>query len=330
MIYKGIAATTKVDAHNIRIAKEALEQAAHDINEGKCAPAVVIEHDLTILPIGKVYKAFVDSFDEEDYALHIEQEIFENVSSTIVNGEKYMVVKSDVDDRPFASDIISNNEKLIVGTDSVNFESDEKAKEYLNGLRAEFDIDVQRFCRKSVIPDPELVFQLVENSVKYLLIYLCSKQVVERVGDVLVDTAVNEAKNLYALVKKAIKAGSKYLIPENRPVTYIFKGSFNYIIELIVKTTNPDVAISALNKEKLKEAIDKIDNIKEQFPKILRVQLIYNENEDKWEFNYLTTEVGVVIGTEQSYKKAAKLAEIYLGNSGDINTDASTQTDDVL
>ncbi len=32
MIFKGIAATTQVDAHNMRIAKTALEDAAQDIN----------------------------------------------------------------------------------------------------------------------------------------------------------------------------------------------------------------------------------------------------------------------------------------------------------
>jgi len=327
VIYKGIGATTEIDAHKMQISKEALEKAAHDINEGKYVPTVGIEHDLTILPIGKVYKASVDRFGEKDYALHIEQEIFENISSATINGENYIVLKSDVDERPFVLDKISNNKKLTIETDLVNFESIEKSKEYLDSLRAEYDINFEPIARKSVIPDPELVFELAQNSVKYLLIYLCSKQVVERVGDALVDAVLNEANKLYVLVKKAIKTGSKYLIPQNRPVTYVFKGSLNYIIELIIKTTNPDVAISALNKEKLKEAIEKIDSVKEQFPKMCRVQLIYNENQDKWEFNYLTTETGEVIGTEKAYSKSAKLMEIYLGKSAKVSIEQSSQLD---
>ena len=330
MICKGIAATTKVDAHNMIMTKEALENAAHDVNASEYVPSVGIEHDLTIFPIGKVYKAFVDRFDEEDYALHIEQEIFENISSITIGGEKYIVAKSDIDDRPFASDIITNNEKFILKTDSVNFESYEKSKEYLESLQAEFDIDVKYICRKSVIPDPELVFELINDSIKYLLIYLCSKQVVERIGEALVSTALNEAKTLYALVKKTIKTGSKYLIPKNRPVTYVFRGNLDYVIELIIKTTNPDKAINAINKEKLKGAIDKIDSIKEQFSKIRRVQLVYNENEDKWEFNYLTTETGEVIGTEKSYKKSAKFVEMYYGNSVNDSISALVPPDDIL
>ena len=330
MTYKGIVATTKVDAHKMRIAKEDLEEMAHAINEDECVPSFSIEHDLTVLPIGKVYKAWVDSFDDEDYALHAEQEIFENISFITRNGEKYIVLKSDIDDRPFASDIFSNNERLIIGTDFINFESHEKSKEFLEILKSEFDIDIQPISRKSAIPDPQLVFQLVESSVVYLLIYLCSKQVVERVGDALVDTALTEAKNLYALIKKTIKTGSKYILPKNRPVTYVYRGSNDYVIELIVRTTNPDIAISAISEEKLKEAMDKIDSIKGLFSKIRKVQLVYNELDSKWEFNYLTTETGEVIGTEQSYEKTIKLKEKYLGNSENINVSIgmSAQLDD--
>lgn len=54
MILKGIGATTHIDKHNCRMTKEALEDFAKDINEGKYAPGVGIEHDPSIMPIGKV------------------------------------------------------------------------------------------------------------------------------------------------------------------------------------------------------------------------------------------------------------------------------------
>jgi len=319
MIYKGIAATTHADAHNMIISKEALEKAAFDISNGKYVPSFGVGHDLTIMPIGKVYKAYVDKFDEEDYALYTEQEVFDNIYDTIIDGEKYILAKSEVDNRPFALDEITFNEKLVIEADPVNFESHEKLLEYSSNLNDEFGVDVSNIFRKSVIPDPELVFKLVESSVKYLFIYLSSKQVIERVGDALVDTALNELKSLYEIIKKAIRSGTTYLLPKDRPVTYVFRGNLDYLIELVIKTKNPDTAIESVGKDKLKEVIDKIDGIKEQFSMLRRVQFIYNEIENKWEFNYLTTEKGEVIGTEKSYKKSAKLVDLYLRNSDEAN-----------
>ena len=57
MILKGIAATTQVDAHNTRIALEALENAAETIVHGKYVPSVGVEHDPTIIPIGNMLLA---------------------------------------------------------------------------------------------------------------------------------------------------------------------------------------------------------------------------------------------------------------------------------
>lgn len=316
MIFKGIAATTQVDAHNMRITKTALEHAAQDINNGKYASSVGIEHDLTIMPVGKVYKAYVDKFDQDEYALHIEQEIFDKAYTTFIDDEKFVMTKSEFDNRPFSFDRLLDNEKLVIQTDPVNFESFEKSEEYLSNLSAEFDIDTGKISRKSAIPDPELIFELVESSVKYLFIYLTSKQVIEHIGDNLVESALNELKNLSQVIKKAIKTGASYLLPQNRPVTYVFKGSINYVIEFVVKTSNPDVAINAISKDKLKEVFEKIDGIREQFSALQKVQFIYNENEYRWEFNYLTTEKGEVIGTEKSYKRAAKLIALHFGEPG--------------
>jgi len=330
MIIKGIGSTTQIDAHNMQMSKECLDKAAHDINTDKYAPSFGIEHDITVFPLGKVYKAYVDRLGETDYALHIEQEIYDNISTATINGEKYVMVKSNVDDRPFASDKIERNDKFMFAADPVNFESTELLSEYFEELKSEYEIDTQIFCRKSVIPDPELVFQFLEESVKYLLIYLSSKQVIERVGTAFVDKTLNEIGGLYNLVKKAIITGSKYLIPKNRPVTYVFKGNLDYIVELIVKTKNPDTALGAISKENLKDAIDKIDNVIEQFPNLCRVQLVYNEYLNKWEFNYLTTEKGEIIGTEVSYNKSAKQTALYLENIRSLSISTSTQPNDVL
>lgn len=40
------------------------------------------------------------------------------------------------------------------------------------------------------------------------------------------------------------------------------------------------------------------------------IQLVYNTETGQWEFNYIATEKGEVIGTEKSYKKSLKKIEL--------------------
>lgn len=314
MLMKGIMATTRVDAHNMQICKEALEKTADEISNGKCVPLVNIEHDLTTMPIGKVIKAHVDKYDDTDYALYMEQEIFESSYTTIVDGQTYILLKSLVDNRPFASSVDNDNDKLLVQTDSVNFESLDAAKDFFEELHNEGDIETGYIARKSVIPDPELAFQLVEKSVTALFIYLASKTAIEKVGNHIIENALTELVGLYTFIKTAIISAAKRFHPQNRPVTYVFRGYQNFLIEFVVQTTNPNIAIESIKEEKLVGALTEIEKLQCLFSNFLRIQLVYNVDAKVWEFNYLTTETGEVIGTEKAYNATVKKLDIVFPN----------------
>lgn len=312
MLMKGIMATTKVDAHNMRICKEALEKAAQDISNGECALLVNIEHDLTTMPIGKVVRAHVDKYDDTDYALYMEQDIFEKSYSTTIDGQTYIMTKSLVDDRPFASRTDNTNDKLFIQTDSVNFESFDAAKDFLSELETERDVQTGFIARKSLIPDPELAFQLVEKSVTALFIYLASKTAIEKVGNHIIENALTELDSLYSFIKKAIITAAKRFHPQNRPVTYVFRGYQNFLIEFAVQTTNPNIAIESIKEEKLLGALEEIKKLQHLFSDFLKIQLVYNVDKEVWEFNYLTTQTGEVIGTEKAYNTTVKKLDIAL------------------
>lgn len=316
MIVKGIAATTKVDAHNTRITLEALEEAAENINNGRYAPSVGVEHDPTIIPIGKVTRAYVAKMDDSDYGLYCEQDMF-TTRSTTINGDTYIVQKSLIDDRPLSSAMLENNEKLLVQTDFVNFSSLDDAKIFFEELSKEYDIETSYFGRKSLIPDPELIFQLMEKTITALFLYLASKPVVEKVGNHIVDCALSELDSLYEFIKKAIIKAAKQFVPANRPVTYIFTGTHDFVVELVVQTTNPNVAISAIKEDKLVGAFNEIERLKNCFTHFSKIQLVYNTGTKDWEFNYLATETGEVIGTEKTYKRSVK--KIGLSFPGNID-----------
>lgn len=158
MIVKGMVATTKIDAHNMRITLDALKKAADDINNGEYAPSVGVEHDPTILPIGKVIKAYIEKIDDNDYGLYCEQDMF-SAQPIALDGETFIVQKSLVNDKPLSSAVLEPHEKLFIQTDFVNFPSNDGAKNFLQELSEEYDIETGYISRKSVIPDPELIFQ---------------------------------------------------------------------------------------------------------------------------------------------------------------------------
>ena len=323
MILKGIAATTQVDAHNTRIALEALESAAETVVNGKYVPSVGVEHDPTIIPIGKIVNAYVEKINDTDYGLYCEQDMF-SIYPMEHDGVKFVMQKSLVDDRPLATSFLEQREKLLVQTDFVNFKSQEDAAAYLKELSDEYDIETGYCGRKSAIPDPELAFQFLEATVKGLFIYLASKPVIEKVGNHIIDHALSEFGGLYAFVKKAIISAAKRFVPANRPVTYVFTGKYEFVIELVVQTTNPNIAIEAICEEKLISVVSEIENLKKHFSSFVKIQLVYNTETGQWEFNYIATEKGEVIGTEKSYKKSLKKIELAFPENKDATKMAAS------
>jgi len=170
LIMKGIAATTKIDLHNTRLTKESLDEAAHAINSATHAPSFGVDHDWSIMPIGKVVMASVEKLDEEDYALYVEQDLFESYTA-VMNGQKYIMLKSLVDDRPFSIDQEEVTGKLLVQTDPVNFESYETMREFFSNISDEYDVETGQVMRKSAVPDPVLLINLAQTTISALFLY---------------------------------------------------------------------------------------------------------------------------------------------------------------
>lgn len=317
MIVKGLVATTKIDRHNTIIAKEALEQAALDINTSPNVPSVGVEHDPTILPIGKVIRANVIRMDDGEFGLYAEQDMFET-HTTVVDGQTYVILKSEIDNRPFISKTVESD-KMLIQTDFINFNSVNECNEFFRSVEKDFDVETGLISRKSLIPDPELTFQFLDSTVKLLLLYLASKKTVEKIGDHIIDNALNELDRIYEIVKQTIVRGAKYLIPKNRPITYIFSGNIEYPVELIVQTSDSNIAIKSLGEGKLEEALKEIRYIEARFSGLKKVQLVYNINNQCWEFNYLTTDKGEVIGTETSFRTSAKKIDIAFHEKKDLS-----------
>lgn len=305
MIIKGVGATTHIDRHNMKMSKEALELAADQVNKSGSVPSVGLNHDLTIMPLGKVIKAEVNKMDDGEYQIEITQEMFETLNILEFNdGEKYIEEKSETDKRPFAEPYFDTN-KIGLSYDSVNFKSKQDMDDFLSSVTREYDVNLQMIARKQLIPDPEIIFTISQS----VLAVLVGKKIFDKAVDKLLDKALDEVDNFYSFVKSTITKYIKYAIPKNRPITYVFQMSESMNIELIAITQDVELLMKAIEDDKIKKVLARIEDIKQKF-EINRIQFLLNDK-GEWEFNYLLTLEGAVIGTEKSYSRKAKALELF-------------------
>jgi hypothetical protein len=311
MILKGIGATTELDRHNCRITKGALEDAANKVNNSGSVPSVGLNHDRTIMPFGKVISAEVLPMDNGEYKMEIIQEVFEEIYFTeLEDGTRLILNKSSCDERPFTEDDYDSDD-ITVNIDFVNFESQEDINK-IQELVDEYDALNGTIARKALIPDPEIIFQIGNGIVMYLL----SKKVIDSVGDRVINNVLDEVDKFYSMTKELVVKYSKLVIPKNRPQTYVFKMWDDCNIELVVVTTSPNEVMDSIDKEKLESITEKLNYLRLHFnPR--RIQFLYEDG--TWVFNYLCTDKGEVIGTEKSYNKRIKAFELFKAESGKVD-----------
>ena len=313
MIVKGIGATTHIDKHNCMIAKEALEDAVKDINEGLYAIGVGIEHDSTIMPIGKVISGKMVKLDDGEYGIEIEQELFDKYQVfSDDTGEKWYIAKSQRDIRPFADTQAEDIHNIKVSIDPVNF-SKTDCEKLIDFYKKECLFDTEYFMRKSVIPDPEIIFTLVAGTIAAMT----GKKITEHITDDIV--------KLYELIKKAVLKTVKCCRQSYRSITYVIKENTSYLMELVVVTEIPDILFEALQNEKLSQIEAKIETFTNNFNvDIAKVQCLYNIEGQEWIVNYVSTRDGKVIGSEKCYKKTVELARKIGTELPDRHTDDIT------
>jgi hypothetical protein len=105
--------------------------------------------------------------------------------------------------------------------------------------------------------------------------------------------------------------------PENRPITYIFVLQGNPHIEFVAQSEKPNLVISAIDFTSIQKSILKYQTIFDQM-NATRVQYLMNDS-GEWEFNYLLTKTGSVIGTERAYLRRARKIELIVQEAGKIN-----------
>lgn len=317
MITKGIGASTHIDAHNHKFTKEALETMKNSIKNGKYACAIKIEHDLTVMPIGKIIDADVIELSDGEYGLSITQEIFDEILKYNKIGKTWYVQKSLYDNRPFSENIDSEEiKKITVSIDQTNF-IQEDFKKLMNLYRDDFSLNTKILIRKSLIPNPEIIINLVTGT----FLMMAVKKATDRITDKMAD----DLSKIYDLIKKIILNTVKYFINKDKPTTYVFVEKNEYILEFIVISQEPNILFEALNLLFRTNINEKIDDFLMFFHNnidindISKMQFLYNSELKKWELYYINTITGLSIGSEKCYNHTQTVFQEYKKNMKDKN-----------
>ncbi|HEY4533988.1 MAG TPA: hypothetical protein VIG61_07520 [Fusobacterium sp.] len=292
MIVSAIITSTRIDAHGQKLSLENLQEMLRSIKNSPYAIPVSIEHDLKVMPKGKVIDACIIKAADGEYEIHIKQEIYEEIKEKYIpeSKEKWYIVKSEIDNRPYKEEL-TNVEitNTTISIDQANF-SPEDFKELMILYKNELSLDTKILIRKSLIPPPEIVFSFIAGT----LFSSLKKKITEKISEEVIN-----------LVQKAILATKDRILrnSNDEPTTYVFFEKDNIIFQFIIVTLNPDDVFEALVKLPNGDVQDQIDSFRTLFTKDLtKVQFVYSIQEKKWKLHYANTVDGTSIGSEDCYQ----------------------------
>jgi hypothetical protein len=293
-----VMSSSHMDKHGTVMTKEALESALKFLN-GNRKPRLGLEHNQTIPPLGRVNNGEVIKGDDGAYYLLADQEFFDTQESLILDSGLELIRESfSAENFPFAECEFKSKDKIEIQYDFVNFESYKKGKEFIEELKTNSEIEfvASEFVRKSEIPDPEIIIRVTE--ILGIALGIGLRKIPEKLGEAIGD----DLAKFYRLVTNTIKKSISELLPKNQPVHFIVEIPVDKsLVELIVTTRNPDVAIKAYDKKVISKLQRNIEIAIESF-NAEKIQFLLSE-ENNWELNYLLTKDGKVIGTKKSFKR---------------------------
>lgn len=304
----GVFLTTRPDRHGRRIAPDSLDPAAAKINDGPCLP-LLIEHDHTIPPLGKVVAARVEDRADGERDLICTHELFPDPRPLgLPDGSTLLVTESASDRRPFkAPEAV---EIAAIGADLVNFESESDRELFLAEVKqatAE-PFEAQLALRYSYIPDPELVI----TAAKALAATLVGKKLLDVAVDAVGEKVKQDFGRLYDLVRAAVVSFARRAVPKNRPITYVLRlaqEAGQPVIEFVAVTTSPSAYLAAIPLPQLQKAVTRAHELHATIA-ASKIQFLLAED-GTWQFNYLLSTTGAVIGTDASFRRQARRLAIY-------------------
>ena len=310
-----IIATSHVVDQTV-LTPEALAGMASSLSDAKRKPAILVEHDHACPPMGQVVGGVVRELDDGHHALIGSYDVFDAPTPVeLPDGTLAVQQRSGKAAYPFMTGVFRETAKACITVDPVSLGGVERSKSFLDEVVRGNGVEAQCSTRRSVLPDPELIVTIGPA--------LASIWVAAKLGEVVTAAAAAELKTVGAKAVAAAKRMTLEALPGNRPITYVLQVSGQPNLEFVAKTRDPGLAIKALAVDDYRDLKPKIASLH----RVLRAEMIqFLMNKDGvWEFNFLLTADGRVIGTREAFDRRTRMFKAQLRRS-ETNDDSPGAT----
>jgi hypothetical protein len=296
---RAIIATTRMVRNSV-FTIESLEDAAKQITERERKVVVLAEHDSTCPPLGLTIAGHVVKIEDGFHGLEVISALYGNpVDVDLPDGDSGYLQELPEYPCPLTLSDFGDSELPEVQIDPSNFDGFEQASVFLEEIREiapELEYDTGVLERRSLIPDPEVVFRLGLS--------LSATWFVARVSKAAADAIEPRLKRFFDVIIETVLKAAKTAIPLLRPITYIVKVNGDPNVDFVVRSRDPNLVIRAFTGD-FSEISKQVVALRNRFSAEM-IQFLLDE-EGQWKFNYLLTRDGKVIGSKISYDRQAVL-----------------------
>ena len=318
---KGIIATTQEiqrGGQKTAFAKEELEAAAEKANGERAIPFTV-QHDPFCLPRGKTIRAWVESHGSE-YALmavtHVED------SPTYMTHPKTgtQLVHLSFRDapKPFLRKFEGfQDNQVSISIDLSNFDTSRDFSKFEDDVE---NIDENFSCRIEERHEliPELIIQFVISCPELIIaggfgtwvLARAKKFIRNTVDETLKKFSIDLAEILYVKLRKVFTAYKNHRSADDRPVLVQIVMKTDIDLVLLARVED-DEDIPVINSDKLAA---EMGNYKDLLQDAEEATFALTGT-DNWEFQYLKTRAGEVIGTTKCYERTLERSQNISGAS---------------
>lgn len=304
MSKKVIISSATVDLHGDFTPIETLQQSLIQLN-GVKKMRYLVNHRRDIPPIGYFDNGEINEINKVHH-LMMEPIVFQNRSQ--ISWDSKLLLEDGGQIISFMKKKHSSSFQISV--DKNNFSNINALQETEQKLKEinEENVILEQNIRKSLIPDPQIVLTLA--SLFTLLKPLLSK-IGEKFAEDLADDLYKSSKSKYnSFISKVVDSVGvlrKNIIPKNKVLHTIFEIPGTPYIELHIKSDDVNRVEKGLRPSNLLKVYKKITSLQSKL-NISEIHFVLN-SKNNWDFSYLITEEGKVIGTKASFKKRDKLIE---------------------
>ena len=304
-----VATTHPMEQAGVKVCltKESLESASEQANGERAIPFTV-EHDPFCLPIGKTTEAWVEPYGPE-YALMARIHIEDKPKCVIHEGSKNELVYLNFEDAPkpfLMKDTNIEDCQIEVMLDLTSFHNKEESDKFLEDLKViDSEVSLRHGGRFSLGPEPLVQFILSNPDVSLALaiggwsLIRVEKFVRYTIDETLRKAADEISDSWSGKLIDFFKAYKNRQSKDDRPtVSQIIVPTDDAHLVLLARIES-DEEHPRLNFEKLTAEMSKYVDLLEDAEEVTFAR----KGTDGWEFVYLKTKSGKVVGTRECYEK---------------------------